>query len=240
MERLSVSLQSGPRNESLGDHLRLVATERRSSLRDVAVEAMRNFLAMRGTMSDEGDVQAHVSGKDLSFCFMRDGLYEGLKSEAVGRNVSCRAFVTHALSTTLEHMGATREKLALKRERTYQRMQQQVREMRIKTGQGGATLQADHQEYLTKRELREQYGFTGRFIGSLGQPDTTRPNPAGGAPVNLWRKERVEQWYAEHPHLHDRMRDKSQEHLGREWHSLRMREFPDKLKLAFPRPQGKD
>lgn len=53
-------------------------------------------------------------------------------------------------------------------------------------------------DLVTKSALKADYGLTERLIGMIGPPDLTRPNPyyKCAAPMQLYQRERVEQWIA--------------------------------------------
>ena len=55
-------------------------------------------------------------------------------------------------------------------------------------------------EYLSQSRIKSKFGLTDTQIRSLGEPDTTRPNPhyRSGPPMKLYLRQRVEQWIAEH------------------------------------------
>jgi len=55
-------------------------------------------------------------------------------------------------------------------------------------------------EYLSQSRIKSEFGLTDTQIRSLGEPDTTRPNPhyRSGPPMKLYLRNRVEQWIAEH------------------------------------------
>jgi hypothetical protein len=55
-------------------------------------------------------------------------------------------------------------------------------------------------EYLSQSRIKSEFGLTDTQIRSLGEPDTTRPNPhyRKGPPMKLYLQNRVEQWIAEH------------------------------------------
>lgn len=55
-------------------------------------------------------------------------------------------------------------------------------------------------EYLSQSRIKSEFGLTDTQIRSLGEPDTTRPNPhyRSGPPMKLYLRKRVEEWIAEH------------------------------------------
>jgi|GEM_PF-5664434 len=57
------------------------------------------------------------------------------------------------------------------------------------------------EELLTLETLRKQYYLSPKWIERLGPPDEEKPNPhfrRAGAPMKLWRKDRVEAFIKEH------------------------------------------
>ena len=64
----------------------------------------------------------------------------------------------------------------------------------------------DSRQYVTKSTLKKDYGFSDAWVGRIGDPDKTVPNPhyKSGPPMQLWTRDRVLQFIDEHPEEYER------------------------------------